>query len=85
LPAAGTYGWAAVAFECDRDRRYEFQLYPLGNGDIYLDYIHVEAPKLTLAWAFRNTKSDKEREMLAAKNAALMRFHRAPPPAFELR
>ena len=85
LPAAGTYGWAAVAFECDRDRRYEFQLYPLGNGDIYLDYIHVEAPKLTLAWAFRNTKSDEEREMLAAKGAAFMRFHEAPPPAFELR
>ena len=85
LPAAGTYGWAAVAFECDRDRRYEFQLYPLGNGDIYLDYIHVEAPKLSLEWAFRNTKSDEERELLAAKNAALMRFHGAPPPAFELR
>jgi len=85
LPAAGTYGWAAVAFECRKERRYEFQLYPLGNGDVYLDYIHVEAPKLSLEWAFRNTKSDEERKILAAEGAALMRFHQAPPPAFELR
>ncbi len=85
LPRTGKYGWAAVAFECRKDRRYQFQLYPLGNGDVFLDYIYVEAPKLTLPWAFRNTKSDEEREALAAKNAALMRFHRPPPASFELR
>jgi uncharacterized membrane protein len=85
LPRTGKYGWAAVAFECRKDRRYQFQLYPLGNGDIFLDYIYVEAPKLNLSWAFRNTKSDEEREALAAKNAALMRFHQPPPASFELR
>jgi uncharacterized membrane protein len=85
LPAGGAYGWAAVAFDCAKDRRYEFQLYPLGNGGVYLDCIYVEAPKLTLTWAFRNTKSDEERRALAAKAAALRAYYRPPPPGYELR
>jgi hypothetical protein len=85
LPSSGTYGWASVAFDCEKECRYGFQLYPLGNGDVYLDYIHVEAPKLSLAWAFRSTKSDEERKLLAAKGAALRVDHRPPPPGYVLR
>ncbi len=85
LPSSSSYGRASVAFDCSKDCQYEFQLYPLGNGDIYLDYIDVEAPKLSLAWAFRSTKSDEERKTFAAKNAALRAYYRPPPPRFELR
>jgi uncharacterized membrane protein len=85
LPPTRGYGWASVAFECRADRRYVFQLYPLGNGDLYLDYIYVEAPKLTVEWALRNTKSDEERRALAAKGEALQAFYRPPPPGFKLR
>lgn len=85
LPSHAEYGWASVAFDCEKESQYEFQLYPSGNGDIYLDYIYVEAPTLSLERAFRYTRSDSEREMLAAQGEAMRADYRPPPPGFWLR
>gem|GEM_PF-4955931 len=85
LPADGEYGWASVAFKCRSGRRYVFQLYPRGNGDLYLDYLYVEAPRLSLEWAFRGPKNDEERETFAGQSAALLAHYEAPRRGYELR
>jgi hypothetical protein len=84
LPPDGSYGWAAVTFAAEPETRYGLVLYPTGNADLWLDYLYVEAPTLTLEKAFaKPARNDPRRRAWEA--AALRRFASPVPPDFELR
>lgn len=85
LPSDGGYGRASVAFECRADRRYEFRLYPLGNGGLYLDCIYVEAPTLALERALRKAETDEEERALSVAEDMYRAYVKPAPPAYVLR